>query len=218
MTESRPTGSQAPRLTGSQALPGNPLPRGSASRSACAAWTEQLVDYSDGELPLDQQQAVQVHVAQCDGCRAELARLDASLRRLTAGICEVPTPSRVRLSARGPSGLHWSLAAAAAAILLTVTSLVAWNLNRPALIVHAPPTPHQKTPPAAAPLSPEAALRHIALVEQQARLQTSLDLMPHESWYAEQRAENQRLLTRFQEATLSIAVPTTELPPEGEAL
>ncbi len=97
------------------------------------------------------------------------------------------------------------------------TSLLLWNLNRPPAIVHAPPIAEQKATPAAPPLSPEAALRHIALAEQQARLQTSLDLMPTDAWYAEQRAENQRLLVGFKAAT-GAASEKGETPAMGETL
>ena len=53
---------------------------------ACSGYADLLVDLSDGELPPDQQEAVRDHVACCPGCRAELARLDASLVQLAQGI------------------------------------------------------------------------------------------------------------------------------------
>ena len=63
-------------------------------------------------------------------------------------------------------------------------------------------------------LSPADALRQIALVEQCARLQTSLNLMPDDPTYADQRAINERLLVRFQQAAAD-AAPHTD---NGEAL
>jgi len=52
-------------------------------------------------------------------------------------------------------------------------------------------------------LSQTDALRQIALIEEEARLQTSLDLMPNEPWYADQRAENEQLVLKFRSAVLS---------------
>jgi hypothetical protein len=54
---------------------------------------------------------------------------------------------------------------------------------------------------AATSVSTEDALRRIALLEQQARLETSLALMPDDPWFADQRAANEHLLSTFREAT-----------------
>ena len=39
-----------------------------------------------------------------------------------------------------------------------------------------------------------------ALIEQQARIQASLDLLPKDAWFAEQRAANEELLAQFNAA------------------
>jgi len=70
------------------------------------------------------------------------------------------------------------------------------------------PPPLETTAPLK--LSQHDALRQIALIEQQARLQTSLDLMPADDWYAGQRKQNEAILTTLREAT------TAKMP--GETL
>src|SRR4051794_24902507 len=55
---------------------------GESKKRGCEAYRDVLVDLSDGELPHDQSQVVENHLAECTNCRSELARLDSSLRRL----------------------------------------------------------------------------------------------------------------------------------------
>src|SRR5438034_10664220 len=84
------------------------------------AWPEYadaLVDFSDGDLSVDERRAVAEHVAACAGCRAELTRLDASLERLISGVVSQPVTSRPR--AGTSSRLGW-VAAVAAAVLLCI--------------------------------------------------------------------------------------------------
>src|SRR5262245_39386116 len=56
------------------------------TRAACQEFTDRLVDFSDGELPADERQSVESHVAKCEACRDELRRLNASLTALRGGI------------------------------------------------------------------------------------------------------------------------------------
>ena len=179
-----------------------------AAPPACADYADQLVDLSDGELPLDQQHAVREHIATCPGCQNEIARLDASLTRLADGIANTPTvtvPRRTRAS-------HRRIALAAAATSLICMLGISWSAW------HRASVPVAKLPaalPQPAPLlSPADALRQIALIEQYARLQTSLDLLPNDPAYATQRATNERLLVKFQEAAAE-AAPRTD---KGENL
>ena len=58
-------------------------------------------------------------------------------------------------------------------------------------------------------LTESDALRQIALIEQQARLQMSLDLMPKEAWLSERRQANEQLLREFQEATHVLSASAT---------
>jgi hypothetical protein len=190
------------QFTGTSLVPANET----SIAAPCADYADQLVDLSDGELPLDQQHAVREHVAGCPGCRAELARLDASLAHLANGITNSPTvtaPRRFRASHRR--------VAVAATILICMIG-VGWSAW------HRASVPVAKLPaakPQPAPLlSPADALRQIAFIEQSARLQTSLDLLPNDPAYAAQRATNERLLVKFQEAAAD-AAPRTD---KGETL
>ena len=168
----------------------------------CGAFADRLVDLSDGELPADQRPVVEGHLASCAACRAELRRLDASLARLRGGIV-LDRPDLVerqpirRFSLRTKTAL-------AAGVGLTCLLGVAW-IGR----VSTPSNPNElqsrPSPPSQPPsivLSQTDALRQIALIEQQARLQTSLDLMPNEPWYADQRAENEQLVAKLKSAAL----------------
>ena len=186
-------------LTGSQAPLGNPRPRSSASTTGsqalpgtetlCAAYADWLVDLSDGELPDDLREQVTAHVAQCDACRMDLARLDQSLARLRTGV--QPVDRSLHLDSSRRVNPRAAAALAIGLVCLLAVTLAVW---------HAKP---KATPaPQATPLISQAdALRRIALLEQQARLQASLDLMPQADWYEEQRAGNQRLLDRLKAAT-----------------
>ncbi len=179
-----------------------------AAPSPCTCFADLLVDLSDGELPHDQQQAVRDHVSTCPGCRAELARLDASLAQLASGIV---APATVAVSRRSRhSDRHIGLAVAATSLVcLGAVSWLAWS-STTSPIAKLPVVVPQSQPL----LSPADALRQIALVEQCARLQTSLNLMPNDPAYADQRATNERLLVKFQEAAADTAPRTNN----GEAL
>jgi len=174
-----------------------------AALPACVAFSDLLVDLSDGELPQDLQHEVHQHVAACPGCRAELSRLDASLARLAGGIATAPM---VAASRRSRATNRRFVLAVAATSLICIFGY-SWN------VWHLTPNP-VATLPAARPLpqallSPAEALRQIALIEQHARLQTSLDLLPTDPAYADQRATNERLLVKFQEAA-AVAAPRTD--------
>ena len=169
----------------------------------CDEFADRLVDFSDGELPADQRPVIEAHLASCAACRAELQRLDASLARLRGGIV-VDRPDLLdrqpidRLSPRMKTAL-------AASVGLACLLGVAWlgrisTLSNPNGLPTRPAPPSQ---PQAIVLSQTDALRQIAFIEQQARLQTSLDLMPNEPWYADQRAENEQLVLKFR----SLALP-----------
>jgi hypothetical protein len=64
-------------------------------------------------------------------------------------------------------------------------------------MVHAPAA---SEPIPAPKINQHDALRQIALIEQQARLQTSLDLMPADDWYGEQREANRHIVDKLREA------------------
>ena len=167
---------------------------------ACGRYADLLVDLSDGELADELRPTVKAHLACCCECRMELQRLDASLARLRCGIAK-SEKSVVRGSIPQPRGRSAIVVAAAAglACLLAVMGL-GWLFGAPKsnargkAVASSQPT---------AMLSQTDALRQIALIEEEARLQTSLDLMPNEPWYADQRAENEQLVLKFRSAVLS---------------
>jgi anti-sigma factor RsiW len=172
---------------------------------ACEAFADRLVDLSDGELAWDDRQRVLEHVAACPGCRAELARLDASLGRLRQGIVarqSVSLPERGGSAGASPSRrLHWMAAGAAGlAICLAGVWQAGPRITNVSPVANA--TPKMPAVPAiAAPkISQQQAFWHIALVEQQARLQMSLELMPKEAWYAEQREGNEQIVETLRDA------------------
>jgi len=160
-----------------------------------------LVDLSDGELTGDKRGAVIAHVAACDACRSELARLDASLNQLksclTQSVAIAPTVS----SARPRSGWHLQATGLAALLVAAVSVWLASRPNIPPSVAGLPQAIPDSPAVATAPVISQAhALRRIALLEQQARLQTSLDLMPQAAWYDQQRADNEKLLDGFKAA------------------
>jgi len=161
----------------------------------CPEYADALVDFSDGELSAEERRAVQEHVAACPACRAELGRLDASLSRLVNGMVIGPVVGRepTRFSSR-----LGSIAAIAASVLLCL-SAVYWTALRRAesKVAKAEPSPGVETG-SAARISSHDALWQIALVEEQARLQTSLELLPKDEAFEEQRREDERLLAKFQ--------------------
>jgi len=207
-------------LTGSQAPLGNPRPRSSASTTGsqalpgtetqCAAYSDWLVDLSDGELPDDLREQVTAHVAQCDACRMDLARLDQSLARLTTGLSPLDCSLRPGSAGASPSGHLDRRIAAVLAIGLVCLLALTFALSRANRLPDSQP---QATPV----ISQAEALRRIALLEQQARLQASLDLMPSAEWYDEQRAGNQRLLDRLKAITETTA-HATKHESNGESL
>jgi hypothetical protein len=119
----------------------------------------------------------------------------------------------------------WQTAAAIGVglVCLLAVTIAAWHAQpaaRDPKLAHLP-----KNLPRAAPapvptavISQAEALRRIALLEQQARLQTSLELMPQASWYDQQRADNQQLLDRLKAATNVSAEPNDQNPASGESL
>src|SRR6185369_11043144 len=75
----------------------------------CSAFSDRLVDLSDGDLPASERQAVELHLVDCPGCRAELVRLNHSLARLQGAIGR---PATVALAQRGRSPAAWPVASA----------------------------------------------------------------------------------------------------------
>ena len=140
MTSQPPSGSQAPL--------GNPSPRSSASRAApCTAYADLLVDLSDGELPDELREKVAAHVDRCDACRADLARLDASLARLTGGrgsrrAADVLLRSgSAEASPSRPFDPRIAAALAISLVCLLAVTFAVWNANRKAA-----PTPQAASP------------------------------------------------------------------------
>ena len=179
--------------------------------AACPEFADRLVDLSDGELPADARGAVARHVATCDGCRAELDRLNSSLTALRSGIVAaqaIHLPHRQKL-ARTVVLIGIGSTAAAIALAIGIASLLnapAGGRNEASLPNHAP-APNTLTSgqgfESSGSMTADDALRRIALLEQQARLETSLALMPDDPWYAEQRAANEELLSTFRKATMA---------------
>jgi anti-sigma factor RsiW len=169
---------------------------------ACALYADRLVDLSDGELAADERLTVEQHVENCPGCAAELHRLDRSLALLRS---REQTCSR--RTASGTPGPGLVPAIGVGTLALAIAILVAfgmWRTIQPTakddVAKVSPPSP---TPTAALAIPSEAAiLRQIALIEEQARLQTWLDLMPSEPEYAAERASNEALLAKLKGETL----------------
>jgi hypothetical protein len=203
---------------------------------ACAEFADRLVDLSDGVLAADERHSVEAHVAGCAGCQAALARLDASLALLRGAVVlrgassqPLQTDCRVgqaRSATAGPPK-YAIFAAALGLVVLLCAGFAVLHFLRPDRLpktarVTAERTDTEPLPKEAGtgesakpPLLDEAAvLHHIALVEQQARLQASLDLMPKDLWFAEQRAANEELLAKFKAAVgTSAAERYHERPP-----
>jgi anti-sigma factor RsiW len=161
----------------------------------CTEYADALVDFSDGELSAEERGLVEQHLVGCPACRAELERLDASLARLVEGVSTeaVSVPGRAAASSR----LTW--AAAVAATVLLCAGATWWSVQRAdhSRLANAvqPPAIEIGTAPK---LNSRDALWQIALLEQQARLQTSLELLPKDETFEEQRREDERLLAKFQ--------------------
>jgi predicted anti-sigma-YlaC factor YlaD len=187
--------------------------------TACPEYIDRLVDLSDGEMTAGDRAAVQAHLASCAGCRAELHRLDASLVQLRQAI--VPAASPASDARRGPKYKAALIAAGAlaAAIALVIGVAAALKIrsgtNRDAIVDSGPPAPSPGppevpgpgeilspgVPETAAPIRREDALRQIALLEQEARLATSLALLPEGELFAQERAANEQLLASFRRAS-----------------
>lgn len=165
---------------------------------ACAEYADRLVDLSDGELADVERQPVECHLEMCAGCRAELARLDASLAVLRrTGFQPVPHSKQSIPAAYYVAALSLVLLLAAGFVALRF--LGQDDAQKTAGVM---PRPNPVRPAADPPVAMDeaAVLRQIALIEQQARLQASLDLMPKDPWFAEQRAANEELLAEFKAA------------------
>ena len=184
---------------------------------ACAQYADRLVDLSDGDLADTERQSIEAHVATCAGCHAELARLDASLAVLRR------TGFQPFLHGTRSAPTTYYAAAALSLVLLLAATWGALRIfgpdgRRETAQIHPPrqevgalKTDAEPPDVASAPLLDEAAvLHHIALVEQQARLQASLDLMPKDPWFAEQRAATEELLAKFKAATVSVTQPLSD--------
>jgi hypothetical protein len=182
---------------------------GQTQSSACTDYADRLIDWSDGELSPEEREPVAAHIATCAGCRAELARLDASLALLTSGI-ESDTGgrgSRRAVELRKKTGSAGALpsrlrSVAAIAAVGLVCAVSGWLISQRKPTIAQPDRVAQMQPaaePSPAPkITRDDALWHIALLEQQARLQASLELMPHDESYADQRRQNERLLAKYQ--------------------
>jgi hypothetical protein len=181
--------------------------------TACPEYIDRLVDLSDGELTAGDRAAVLAHLARCAGCRAELHRLDASLAQLRQAIVPAAAvASDARRGAKYSTALvaAGALAAAIALIIGVAAALkVRSGTNRDA-IVHSGPSAPNPGPPeipgpvdpgTAAPIRRDDALRQIAMLEQEARLATSLALLPDGDLFAQERAANEQLLENFRRAS-----------------
>jgi hypothetical protein len=117
-------------------------------------WTDQLSDYLDGELPAEQQAAVELHLRGCADCTAVLNDLKRVVARaqaieprppqadLWAGIAEridagrpstLPGPFRpvTTFASRAPRRIAFTLPqlAAAAVVVAAVSGGIAWTLR-----------------------------------------------------------------------------------------
>jgi anti-sigma factor RsiW len=195
---------------------------------ACAEYADRLVDLSDGDLPDGERQSVESHLATCAGCRAELARLDASLSVLRrTGFQPVPDGTPTHFVGAPVRATYYAAALSLLVLLAAGFAAVYFARNRTPETAQATPGHDAVRPPKdAGPIEPSsqpavldeaAALRQIALIEQQARLQASLDLMPMDPWFAEQRAANEELLATFKAAAVASAAPKSreEAPAKG---
>jgi anti-sigma factor RsiW len=186
--------------------------------NACPAFSDRLVDLSDGDLPPSERQAVHLHLATCPGCRAELARLNHSLSCLQGAIGR---PATVALAQRGRSPAAWPVATAVglgavglstiglstAAVLLIGIATFWQTRGQPtgqsSPIARSPESPAATAVVSAPKMSEREALWQITLNEQRARLQTSLELLPRDDWNSDQRRETERIVDKLREAASS---------------
>ncbi|HUE74524.1 MAG TPA: zf-HC2 domain-containing protein [Pirellulaceae bacterium] len=188
---------------------------------ACAEYADRLVDLSDGELPDDERQLVELHAAKCVGCRSELARLDASLAVLRTTGCQ-PVQPILQSSAGLRRTIYYSAALSLVLLLAAGFAAISFFGNddapKTARVAPQQDTVRPANDPQSALLDEATILHQIALIEQQARLQASLDLMPKDPWFAEQRAASEELLARFKAAVShGEELPQDESPePDGD--
>ena len=162
---------------------------------ACPEFADRLVDLSDGELSAGERAAVDAHIAHCGPCREQLARLNTSLAVLrTAVVAAAPAGATLRRPASRAS-LWIAVGSTAAAILMAIGAA---SLSDPPPVVEV-----DQNPPHPATLTTDDALRRIALLEQQARLEMSLALLPDDPWFADRRAANEELLSTYRAAAAS---------------
>ena len=170
-------------------------------REACPEYADALVDFSDGELFGEKRREIEEHLAACPACRAELRQLDASLGQLKSGISTVTV--RIQEHAGMSSRLGWT-AAIAASLLLCLAAAWWIGLRRPdSNLAKAVPPPAVETD-SAPRMNSRDALWQIALFEQEARLQTSLEMLPKDETFDDQRKEDERLLAKFQAMTRDV--------------
>jgi anti-sigma factor RsiW len=158
-----------------------------------------LVDYSDGELATGETQLVREHLRVCSACRSQLARLDASLATLQKPF----SPLRpIRLVTRRQAHIAAAAMAAIAAGLVIVAVWLDSNRTDDATnqrpVVQSPMLPEKATPTL---IAASDAFRQIALLEQQARLETSHELIPAGDWNAAERIETETILEKLRQAT-----------------
>jgi hypothetical protein len=187
---------------------------------ACDAFADLLVDFSDREIPAEQHPLVASHIASCARCREWLARLDASRDVLASGIqydnqsSAVPavSPAFKAAASRATYCHRVQAVLSAAAVLLVLLGAAIWfgkgTWSQTRIAHHKAVAPAREVDVAALPtpihsekprkITPDDALWHVALVEQQARLQASLDLLPRHGPFADQREQDERLLAKFQ--------------------
>ena len=89
----------------------------------CDDIEELIGPYCDGELPADQRQRVEDHLAGCETCRAELANLQALEEKLAMIEFAEPTDAGLELYWRGvynrlERGVGWILLSIGAIIVL----------------------------------------------------------------------------------------------------
>jgi anti-sigma factor (TIGR02949 family) len=102
----------------------------------CQSVWEQMDFYLRGELPPDRQQDVAAHCAECPSCLEELEARRIMRERLKAAVRSTPTPpyleARIRNTIRtGSRPLPWrrQLLAAAAAVVISLGAVIAYNLG-----------------------------------------------------------------------------------------
>jgi hypothetical protein len=176
--------------------------------SVCPEYADRLVDLSDGELADDELLAVEEHVVSCEDCRAALARLDSSRDRLLNGMSSTLVELRQSIPVATDSLRRWVAVIATIGLMFIATL---WFIRPRTTMPHLTnlnPLPSRVESIAPAKLTQHDALWQIAVVEQHARLQASLDLWPTGDTYNEQRERDRRLMATFQSLTDSTSYST----------